>query len=396
MRLSFVLWFLLMFMTPAYSITCNLGYYNKDDGCVKCEPGYFCASGIRTACADATNNLYPYSDAGAYDVVWCYLVATPGKYVGTYRGGLTDCDTTGYCPGNIRVYYGLPDGYRMTKYTTINNSPTGDKLGDVFNGVNTGIEYKESDAIDFAFSTTDNSDPRILFFAGYDEPQVLTMAYVASSGENMFAQTELKGSLFPVLSREQIGNGEFRSVHVDFSNDLSQSVYFGSWADKFWSRTINWYGFKILKSGRALQNLIPAVRESDDTAGFYDVIGGTFYTNHEFGGIPFTPGDATDVYACPDGMYYAGRGICRNCPTGLRIPDVYINKSQSMADCGRVMRFGGYSLYLRGAQRTHPSLAVGFGDNVLYGDMIPGREHGHLRVEYNGVVYSVVNMDADN
>ncbi len=88
MRLKFILLFCLIFMSHGYAATCNLGYYNQGDRCIECEPGYFCASGVRTACADATNNLYPHSDAGAYDAVWCYLETVPGKYVGVWRGWL--------------------------------------------------------------------------------------------------------------------------------------------------------------------------------------------------------------------------------------------------------------------------------------------------------------------
>lgn len=394
MRLKFVLLFCLICVSRAYAMTCNLGYYNQGDECIECEPGYFCASGVRTKCADATNNLYPYSDARAYDVVWCYLVTEPGTYVNAWRGGLVDCDSGDYCPGNLRVYYGLPDGYRMTKYTTINNRGDSDELGDVFNGVNTGIDFKETDAIDFAFSTTDNTDERILFVSARTSYR-LSWTYIASKGADMFANEFDNSTLFPVLSREQIGGGEFQSVHVDYSSNVSNPIYFGSWSDKYWSRNINWYGFKILKSGLVLQNLIPCRRESDGVSGFYDMIGGNFYTNHEFGAVPFTSGDTANVYACPNGLYYAGRGICRSCPTGLRIPE-YIVSSQSVADCGRVMRFGDYKLYLRSMQRTHPGLAVQISDAVLYGDMVVGRGCGNLRTEYNGMVYSICNIDTDN
>ncbi len=375
MRLKFVLLFCLIFVPRAYATTCNLGYYNQGDDCIECEPGYFCASGVRTACADATNNLYPYSDAGAYDMAWCYLETVPGKYVDAYRGGLVDCKVGDYCPGNVRVYYGLPDGYKMTKYTTINNLANSYELGDVFNGVNTGITFQDSDAIDFAFSTTDNNpDLRILFIAGYSF--ISDEAYIGSQGGGiMYPTSDLHMTLFPVYNRAEIGDGTFNSVRAEYSNSVPEQIYFGSWIDKYWSRTINWYGFKISKSGTVLQNLIPCVRASDNVAGFYDVQGGTFYTNHESGGIPFTAGNVADNYTCPVGMYYAGRGACRPAP---------------------IMRFGDYKLYLNNTQRTHPSLAVQIGDTVFYGDMAPGRDRGHLRTEYNGAVYSIYNMDFDN
>ncbi len=110
-------------------------------------------------------------------------------------------------------------------------------------------------------------------------------------------------------------------------------------------------------------------------AGFYDIVGGMFYTNHEFGGLPFTAGSMADGYTCPSGMYYAGRGACRQT---------------------HIIHFGDYKLYLHSVKRTHPSFAVQIGDNVFYGDMAPGRKHGHLRTEYNGAVYSIYNMDIDN
>lgn len=396
MRLKFAFLFGLVFISPADAITCNLGYYNSGEQCIECEPGYFCASGTRTACVDATNNLYPYSDVGAYDVAWCYLVTLPGKYVDNWRGGMVDCDAAQFCPGNVRVYYGLPDGYRMTKYTTINNSQ--EIRSDNFNGVNTGIVFKDSDAIDFVFSTTDDTDNRILFVStygrsSYDVPY-LSMPYIASAGADMYATRDFNATLFPVYNRTEIGDGTRKSVRVDFSNSVSEPIYFGSWTDREWSRTINWYGFKISKSGSVLQNLIPCWRESDNVAGFYDTVGNKFYTNHNAGTVDFTIGDASDKYTCPVGMYYAGRGICRHCPTGLAIPDVIVS-SQSIADCGRIMRVGNRKLYLRSVQRTHPSLAVQIGGYTLYGDMTH-QQCGYLRADYQGNIYSVCNSGMDN
>lgn len=397
MRSVFVFLFYLIITSRGYAITCNMGYYNSGEQCTECEPGYFCASGVRTSCADATNNLYPYSDAGAYDVSICYLVTESGKYVDSWHGGMTDCDVEQFCPGNLRVYYGLPDGYKMTKYTTINNSQK--NKTDNFNGINTGIAFQDADAIDFAFSTTDFSDNRILFVANYvyknNGDSYLAYPYIAShGGGNMYATNDFYATLFPVYDRAEFSDGAFKSIRAEFSNSISNPIYFGSWTDFEWSRTINWYGFKISKSGVVLQNLIPCVRESDGVAGFYDTVGNKFYTNHSAGTIAFTSGPAMEKYGCPTGMYYGESGVCRHCPSGLTVPDVIIG-SQSASDCGRAMRLGNHKLYLRSMQRTHPSLAVQIGEYTLYGDMTV-QKCGNLRTEYCGDVYSICNMDTDN
>ncbi|MDE6250390.1 MAG: hypothetical protein K2M34_02015 [Alphaproteobacteria bacterium] len=393
MCLKLICLFCLIFMAPAYAVTCNMGYYNDGEQCIECEAGYFCASGVRTACSDVTNNLYPYSEPGAYDVVWCYQITTPGKYVASSHGGMIDCDTEQFCPGNVRVYYGLPDGYKMTKYTTINNDH---KIRpNNFNGVNTGIVFDESDAIDFAFSTTDKADDRILFVTAYNAAgNVAKYAYIASQGGDMYATPELNATLFPVYSRAEIGDGTLKSVRAEYSNFVSNSIYFGSWVDPEWSRTIDWYGFRVLKSDSVLRNLIPCLRESDGKVGFYDTVGNEFYTNHMAGTLDFTAGDVIDKYACPHGMYYGGRGICYNCPAGLVVPDI-MTGVQSVADCGRVMRFGNHKLYLRSAQRTYPCFAVQIGDYVLYGDMTLDK-CGLLRTNYQGDVYSICNIDIDD
>ncbi len=60
------------------------------------------------------------------------------------------------------------------------------------------------------------------------------------------------------------------------------------------------------------------------------------------------------------------------------------------------MHFGDCILYLRSVRHTRPSLMVLIDGAVYYGDMTSDAGCGRLRIEYDGVVYSVCNMDIDN
>ncbi|MDE6250593.1 MAG: hypothetical protein K2M34_03095 [Alphaproteobacteria bacterium] len=91
---------------------------------------------------------------------------------------------------------------------------------------------------------------------------------------------------------------------------------------------------------------------------------------------------------------YGNSGKRNKCPDNLMTIG-YGRGADSLTDCGRVMRFGQYSVWLHNDWRTHPSLSVQYGNHVLYGDMIPESRKKALNVEYNGSVYSVYNMDID-
>ncbi len=99
-------------------------------------------------------------------------------------------------------------------------------------------------------------------------------------------------------------------------------------------------------------------------AGFWSALS---YTNY---------GSAGERNQCPGNLSTVGHG------TG----------ADSAGDCGRVLHVGNYSIWLHSEKRTSPSLSVKYDNNILYGDMSPGRIGG-VRIEYNNSVYSVHNSE---
>jgi len=90
---------------------------------------------------------------------------------------------------------------------------------------------------------------------------------------------------------------------------------------------------------------------------------------------------------------YGSVGTRNKCPDGLTTIG-WGPGADSESDCGKILHIGDYKLYLHSVKLTSPSLAIQYGDHVLYADM-KRETHGHLRAEYNGYTYSIYNADIE-
>ena len=91
--------------------------------------------------------------------------------------------------------------------------------------------------------------------------------------------------------------------------------------------------------------------------------------------------------------YYGSVGTRQQCPDNLTTLG-YGAGADDASDCGKVLHIGKYTVHLRSGKKTSPSLVVQYGERMLYGDMLPDMR-GYLRTEYNGVTYSVSNIDME-
>lgn len=84
---------------------------------------------------------------------------------------------------------------------------------------------------------------------------------------------------------------------------------------------------------------------------------------------------------------YGDTGIRNMCPAGLTTIG-YGRGADQADDCGRILNVGDNKIYLRSGRLTTPSLMVGIGDDVFYGNMGVDAP-GTLKITTDGVTYSV-------
>jgi hypothetical protein len=167
----------------------------------------------------------------------------------------------------------LPREYQQVEFITIrNNNMFGYK-----NGIDTGVSFSSANKIEFELSSTDNSN-NMMLFCGSGKKYGVPYLAVNTSGIVVFGIDgyEINPSK---IDRVTISNGDIHEIQFEFSANSTESIYFGSWTDINFSRTINWYSFKIYKDNELLKNFIPCYRKADNVAGMYDIVNDKFYTN---------------------------------------------------------------------------------------------------------------------
>ena len=167
----------------------------------------------------------------------------------------------------------MPNEYQQIEYVTFQN----DAINGYNNCINTLIRFNNADKIEFTYKSVDKNI-NLMFIAGY----------YANSNDDIFLgiDSDFCPSYFTSitttpsnLSRIQASDGTRRTIEVDFSTSRTSYISFGSWSDVNWSRTIDWYSFKIWKGNILLRNFVPCYRKSDNVVGMYDTVKGEFYTN---------------------------------------------------------------------------------------------------------------------
>ncbi|MDD2391526.1 MAG: prepilin-type N-terminal cleavage/methylation domain-containing protein [Bacilli bacterium] len=170
----------------------------------------------------------------------------------------------------------IPSGYTFYDYIRITN----DSDNGYHNSINTGIPFNTANKIEFKYKSTDTLS-NILFMCGYVSSTSKAAPYIAASvGSNVTTNSFTNSTLTPNnITRGQASDGTIKSFILDYTSSNTNSISFGSWSDISWSRTIDWYSFKIWNNGTLLRNFIPAKRNSDNILGMYDLVNNVFYTN---------------------------------------------------------------------------------------------------------------------
>lgn len=165
----------------------------------------------------------------------------------------------------------LPIEYQQVEYVTFQNDAT----NGYNNCINTLVKFSEADKIEFTYKSVDTAG-RLMFIAGYDTspdnyPYLADNFY--QSGFTSIITTPSS------LSRGEASDGTKRTINLTYTSSSTSYISFGSWIDVTWSRTIDWYSFKIWKGDTQLRDFIPCYRKSDNIAGMYDIVNEEFYTN---------------------------------------------------------------------------------------------------------------------
>lgn len=170
----------------------------------------------------------------------------------------------------------IPNGYTFYDYIRITN----DSDNGYHNSINTGIPFNTANKIEFKYKSTDTLS-NILFVSGYLSSTSKAAPYVAAStGSNVTTSGFTNSTLTPNnITRSQASDGTIKNFILNYTSSNTNSISFGSWSDISWSRTIDWYSFKIWNNGTLLRNFIPAKRNSDNILGMYDLVNNVFYTN---------------------------------------------------------------------------------------------------------------------
>ncbi|MFA7676347.1 MAG: DUF2341 domain-containing protein, partial [Candidatus Shapirobacteria bacterium] len=198
------------------------------------------------------------------------------------------------------------NGYTTLEYITINNDIT----NGYFNSINTNTSYNNATKLEFTIKSTDTVS-NIMLVSGYSSPT--TRAYPCILGSSYISPSSFTTStLTPSnVTRSQVSDGTMRTFTLDFTTSSSYPISFGSWQDSSWSRTVNWYSFKIWNSSTMVKNFVPVKRNSDNTLGFYDTVTNTFYTNASTGSFTAGPEITHDSTGNNNGIL----GIGNSAPT---------------------------------------------------------------------------------
>lgn len=201
----------------------------------------------------------------------------------------------------------LPNNYTPIEYVTINNDSTNSYL----NSINTNTLFNNATKIEFTINSTDTVS-NIVLVSGYSSSTTRAYPCVLGSSSYVAPSSFTTATLTPSnITRSQVSDGTTRTFTLNFNTSSTNPISFGSWQDSGWSRTINWYSFKIWNGNVMVKNFVPAKRNSDSVFGFYDTINNVFYTNAGTGN--FTGGN--EIIYDSIGINNGTLGIGNSAPT---------------------------------------------------------------------------------
>lgn len=185
-----------------------------------------------------------------------------------------------------------------------------------------------------------------------------------------------------VNSTTAILDGVSTSVTAATGNANTKNICLGNRAaDNPIERNIGLriYAFEIKKGGTTVLNLVPAMRDSDDAVGFYDLVSDTFVKS--LTGTEFTAGPANNYapveYIETDGNCYILPGSAlgatppKSCEMKVKMPSGFSNTGQFSFLAGFLASSGSNSKAFALARYYNKTISITYYANYGSGDGMP-------------------------
>lgn len=154
--------------------------------------------------------------------------------------------------------------------------------GHIHSGVHTAIKWSEANKIIVKVQNITSTNANDIYFSGWSSETSKQTPYIAtrtSKANYLFgAQSGLTNyAVSPnTVDPADLNANEFT---LTFNSTSTADIFFGGWYDGAFSHPHKWYKVQFYNGDNLLADYVPCYRKSDAVIGFYDLLGGAFYTD---------------------------------------------------------------------------------------------------------------------
>lgn len=154
--------------------------------------------------------------------------------------------------------------------------------GHIHSGVHTAIKWSEANKIIVKVQNITSTNANDIYFSGWSSETAKQTPYIAtrtSKANYLFgAQSGLTNyAVSPnTVDPADLNANEFT---LTFNSTSTADIFFGGWHDGAFSHPHKWCIVQFYNGDTLLADYVPCYRKSDAVIGFYDLLGGAFYTD---------------------------------------------------------------------------------------------------------------------
>lgn len=154
--------------------------------------------------------------------------------------------------------------------------------GHIHSGVHTAIKWSEANKIIVKVQNITSTNANDIYFSGWSSETAKQIPYIAtrtSKANYLFgAQSGLTNyAVSPnTVDPADLNANEFT---LTFNSTSTADIFFGGWHDGAFSHPHKWCIVQFYNGDTLLADYVPCYRKSDAVIGFYDLLGGAFYTD---------------------------------------------------------------------------------------------------------------------
>lgn len=172
----------------------------------------------------------------------------------------------------------LPSEYQEVEWVQI---VKGENWG-YHDGVHTNIQWKNANKIIAKIQNVTSGNTNDLIFSSWASQTSKQAPYIgsqASKSNYMYAASSGLDTFSLTPSNLSVTNTEVNDFVFTFTAISTNDIFFGGWQDGTFSHPHKWYSVEIYNGNTLLAYFVPCYRKADNVNGFYDLVGGVFYTN---------------------------------------------------------------------------------------------------------------------